>query len=513
MQAYSLAAIKRARIEIPGPRKSRRCWPWLVLLLIYCSAASLPLPAPSYQVTLSCAVSGRTRSTRVVCYNIYAGNTRRCALCRYLLDSAFLPACEGPTNTTAALRHPAAWHYITHHPPPTSHHTPHTTHHTMSPNVHWRQYESSDSTHSRSGSPSSYGTAPTEYSDRRPSLAHSETCHARVEGRGRDYFAPDDSNGHHRYAVQPANASVETYASTSEEDLADDLDDGIPEYEVPQYRHQPRPGAHAIPTTPRDFGDLFPTAKRISIRHDDSTIDGNMNLRVDTQVEDRNHNKQDYTLFHLRMKDLRTREFSLRRYCRDSGREVCHSIRKYQSPPPEQRPILQRASTALASLVHKPESRPSTSASLKRSDSGYESVRSGFQEEDDDEEYESRPKSVGYSKGRALMPTNTIKLEFSNYAQLDVKRRGAKSNKRYGFEYWGNDYSWKRIIKKEHNQENVSYYLIRNDNDKEPLAHICPVRLSVNEAREEAARGGWIPPSYMRITNDEILYAESDISE
>lgn len=381
----------------------------------------------------------------------------------------------------------------------------------MSRNVHWRQHQSSNSTHSGRSADSerSYETAPTEYSDRRPSLAHSETCHARVEGQ-RDYFSNlDDSNKY----TQPARTSVDTYASTSEEDLADDLND-MPEYDVPQYRHESLP-TDAIPTTPRDFAELFPTTKRISIRHDDATIDGNMNLRVDTQVEERHHKKQNYTLYHLRMQDLRTRDFSLRRYCRESGREVCHSIRKYQKPPQENRPILQRASTALANLVHKSESRPSTAAGLKRSDSGYESVR-GFVDEDDDEdevEEMSRPKSAGSSKGRALLPTNTLKLEFSNYAHLEVKRRGAKAHKKYAFEHWGHDYMWKRIVKKEFDQETVSYYLVRDDNDKEPLAHICPVRLTQAEAREETARGGWVPPSYMRITDEKILHAESDIAE
>jgi hypothetical protein len=268
----------------------------------------------------------------------------------------------------------------------------------------------------------------------------------------------------------------------------------------------------AIPTTPRDFAELFPTGKRISIRHDDATIDGNMNLRVDTQVQEGDHRKQSYTLFHLRMQDLRTREFSLRRYCRDSGREVCHSIRKYQKPPSE-RPVLQRASTALANLV-KTDSRPSTSSGLKRHDSGYESVVPGYVDEEEMEDV-SRPKAVGYSKGRALIPTNTLKLEFSNYAHLDVKRRGAKSYKRYAFEYWGHDYSWKRIVKKERDSdhESVSYYLVRDDNDKEPLAHICPVRLSREEEYEEQARGGWIPPCYMRITDKQILQSDGDMSE
>ncbi|EDU44194.1 hypothetical protein PtrSN002B_001039 [Pyrenophora tritici-repentis] len=380
----------------------------------------------------------------------------------------------------------------------------------MAPSSNWRQYQSSNSTTS-GRSERSCDTAPTEYSDRRPSLAQSETCHARMQmrNRERDYFAPHDDSD--RYRQLPPRISVDTYASTSEEDVADDVDD-VPDYHVPIYHHEPLP-CDAIPTTPRDFAELFPTSKRISIRHDDSTIDGNMNLRVDTQVEERGHRKQSYTLFHLRMQDLRTRQFSLRRYCRESGREVCHSMRKYQKPATEMRPVLQRASTALASLV-KPDSRPSTSAGLKRADSGYDSFH-GSAIDDSEEPLEARPKAVGYSKGRALIPTNTIKLEFSNYAHLDVKRRGAKSYKKYAFEYWGNDYSWKRIIKKEgrDQQESVSYYLVRDDDDKEPLAHICPVKLTPNEAREEAARGGWVPPCYMRITDEKILTSDSDISD
>lgn len=363
-----------------------------------------------------------------------------------------------------------------------------------------RTCETSRSHSSRSTTISSQrsdDTAATEYSTR-PAIPRTGTCHGRVEGRSCDYFtAEGPRNG---------RASVDTYASTSEEDLADEYED-VPDFHVPQYAHEPLP-VDAIPTTPRDFADLFPTSKRISIRHDDSTIDGNMNLRVDTQVEEHNRKKQNYTLFHLRMHDLRTREFSLRRYCRDSGREVCHSIRKYQKTPAEKRPVLQRASTALANFRHKPDSRPSTAAGLKRSDSGYESVRGV-----DVEENESEPQSAGYAKGRALLPTNTLKLEFSNYAHIDVKRRGANSGKRYSFEYWGHNYSWKRIVKRENDYESVSYYLVRSDNDSEPLAHISPVRLTHEQAREEAARGGWIPPCYLRITDDHVLKSSSDISE
>ncbi|KAF2013039.1 hypothetical protein BU24DRAFT_425601 [Aaosphaeria arxii CBS 175.79] len=374
----------------------------------------------------------------------------------------------------------------------------------MARNVHW-PHESSNSnsttTTSASTSDRSDETTATEYSQR-PSLPQHGTCHGRVEGNGQKYFAYDEKNS--------ARVSVDTYASTSEEELDDDYDE-VPEYHVPQYHHEPLP-IDAIPTTPRDFADLFPTSKRISIRHDDSTIDGNMNLRVDTQVEERHHRKQNYTLFHLRMHDLRTREFSLRRYCRDSGREVCHSIRKYHKPPPE-RPALQRASTALANLMHKPDSRPSTAAGLKRSDSGYESIRGGGAFDFEDDADDSRPKTTGYAKGRALMPTNTIKLEFSNYAHMDIKRRGAASNKRYGFEHWGYEYSWKRLVQREDGQETIHYYLVRSDNDKHALAHISPIQLTQDQLREERARSGWIPPCYMRITDEKILSSTTDISD
>jgi len=366
----------------------------------------------------------------------------------------------------------------------------------MSRNVQRRQHQSSqsNSTNSSGRTDRSYqsnDTAPTEPCSSRPTLPQHRTCYGRVEGRGEDRYPP---------AVGPSGReSVETYASTSSEEYEDTYDD-IPEYQVPEYYEDPVPRVDdAIPTTPRDFADLFPTAKRIMIRHPDTTLDGNMNLRVDTQVEDRDHRKQNYTLFHLKMDDLKSRQFSLRRYCRESGREVCHSIRKYQKPSSEKRPVLQRASTALASLVHKPDSRPSTSSGLKRSDSGYESLHNF------DDEPESRSKSA-----RALIPTNTIKLEFSNYAHVDVKRRGGTSGKRYSFEYWGHDYHWKKV----ENGGVVSYVLVRAGNQSMQFAHINPVKLTPEQAAWEDANGGWIPPSYLKITDQETLeQRKADFSE
>jgi len=146
--------------------------------------------------------------------------------------------------------------------------------------------------------------------------------------------------------------STETYASTipSEEDIVE-----ASEYEVPDYRHE-RFSPTAVPATPPDFAELFPSSRRLLIGHDDTTIDGNMNLRVDTAVSTVEGRKRDVTLFHLRMQDLKNRQFSLRRYCRDSGREVCHSSRKYTEPSTQKRPGFQRSlSSALSTLRLKSE--------------------------------------------------------------------------------------------------------------------------------------------------------------
>ncbi|KAF2141444.1 uncharacterized protein K452DRAFT_288145 [Aplosporella prunicola CBS 121167] len=374
-------------------------------------------------------------------------------------------------------------------------------------NVHWREVDSTSSTSSRhsegSDSNESYNARHVALAVQaaRPPMPQYGTCYGRVEGtRGRYYNASAVSES--RSSVD----SVDTYASTSDEE--DDLeeeeddDDDYPPYEVPEHRRETFP-SDAIPATPRDFAELFPSMQKLSIRHDDATIDGNMNLRIDAQVETR-RGKQAMTLFHLRMHDLKSRDFSLRRYCRDSGREVCHSIRKYQKPPSE-RPALQRSfSSAIATFRHKPERKDSNSG-LRRQDSGYGSIVAGGSAE-------GRPKSAGQSRKAKLIPTNTMKLEFSNYAHVDVKRRGAKSKKRYEFEYWGVGYAWKRVCQKEGDATRIAYHLTRTDDGK-AVAHIVPVALSKAQTREEAAKGGWIPPCSMWISDSSILEGVSDLSD
>ncbi|MCJ1284546.1 hypothetical protein MMC26_003879 [Xylographa opegraphella] len=346
---------------------------------------------------------------------------------------------------------------------------------------------SDESDHSRS-------TAPTLYSIR-PSLKQNLTAHPTCYSNGSwdDLF----------YDSLKAPSSVETYASTvaSEEDLGQD--DFI--YEEPESVYEPV-SSTAVPSTPPEFADFFPSTRRLCIRHDD-TVDGNMNLRVDTERHMTTGNKVDLTLFHLRMHDLKNRDFSLRRYCRESGREVCHSGRKYTKPASERRPGLHLSvSNALATLRSKSESKTATMTSFKRQDSGYESM--------DEDDYETMFKTpFKETRGSSiLLPTNTTQLEFSNYAHLDLKRRGTKSSKRYEFDYWGTAYAWKRITTRNGQRKETSYHLY-NTLTSEAIAHIVPTPLTPTESRDEEEKGGWVPPCSMWISDEKTLRGLTDVAD
>lgn len=306
-------------------------------------------------------------------------------------------------------------------------------------------------------------------------------------------------------------SSTETYASTtaSQDELVEEPESYYPEYEVPEYTYNEEVESNIRPSTPSDFAEFFPSSKRMYIRHDDTTYDGNMNLRVDTE-DSSSRKKTNVQLFHLRMPDLKKMEFSLRRYERSSGREVCNSKRKFTKANAERRPALTRSvSNALTSIRGaKPEIKRTNSGlsthstkssksskSVRRQDSGYAS-----NEEDDEVGYFMSEKSSG-----ADVPTNITKLEFSNYAQVEIKRKGAKSSKRWEYEYWGHTYTWKRVTEKDGEGKAVSYHLYRNDGVD--VAHIVPEMQSPSQMRAEKAAGGWVPPCSMFISDKSVLEA------
>ncbi|KAB5545955.1 hypothetical protein GE09DRAFT_1061325 [Coniochaeta sp. 2T2.1] len=355
------------------------------------------------------------------------------------------------------------------------------------------------------------------------------------------YGCEDVSPGTSHYA----RSSVDTHASTtaSEGELVElDFMDNEEYSSIPPLPMYTRDivEPNVRPSSPQEFAKLFPSLNRLSIRHDEYTPDGNMNLRIDTVVTGRRRTV--IQLFHLRMYDLAKREFSLRRYCRDSGREVCNSKRKYIEPAEpksikraedDPRPNLQRSmSTALKSLSgggnstkpgirrtnsggsffssksstkssnkHRPSS--STSSSTSSNDSSYfpslESLHSSSHSS------KSKPKS------HKKEPTNTIKLEFSNYARVDIHRRGKSKSKRYDFEWWGHRYAWKRSI--DPNLGLVSFHLLRDGDASSPVAHIVPETRSPSQVLADESAGGWVPPCFMWIADESVLDAVTDVAD
>jgi len=367
-----------------------------------------------------------------------------------------------------------------------------------------RRYTTESSTRSTGSrysddSQDSQSTAPTSvYSSRRPSL-HQSVTEKPIYSKQNHDISPA--------TTYCARSSTETYASTiaSQDDLCEEPDSYDPDYEVPEYlevvEHNLRPSTHS------DFADFFPSTRRLFIRHDDTTYDGNMNLRVDTEDK----KKRAVQLFHLRMHDIKKREFSLRRYERSSGREVCHSSRKYARASEKRPATLTRSVSNAFASIGKPGFRRTNSGlsthsqkskkEMKRQDSGYGS------------EYEDEIEDFLAEKAKGIpIPTNTTKLEFSNYAQVEVKRRGAKSSKRYEFEYWGHNYVWKRVSNKDGKGKEVSYHLYKGD--QEPaVAHIVPELRSPSQVRDEEKSGGWVPPCSMWISDESVLEALTDVAE
>ena len=367
------------------------------------------------------------------------------------------------------------------------------------------------------------------------STSSSRSNKHREEERGykyAPYYPPSETDLSPSTQVE-FRASVDTYASDmSDEEEGEAEEDeccldgqesecGIPD-SLPKYRAAARE-PYVRPSNASDFSKLFPSLSRLSIRHDEYTDDGNLNLRVDTSVSTPGHRRIAMQLFHLRMYDLAKREFSLRRYCRDSGREVCNSKRKYREPgtTAEGRPTLQRSvSTYLKNFGSRRGSFNAMSL-VKRPGTGFST-----REAEDESGRSSR--ASWYDQGvtrphhRPARPphptaTNTIKLEFSNYARVDVVRRGSnggkgrKSSKRYEFSWWGHKYCWKRHQDKA--LATISFHLIRDSDNSLPVAHIVPETRTPSQVNAEEIAGGWVPPCHMWINDESILDAVTDVGE
>ncbi|CAI7661849.1 unnamed protein product [Penicillium glandicola] len=375
-------------------------------------------------------------------------------------------------------------------------------------------YSSTDSSSSKS-------TAATIHSDRIAPKPHKADWATNPPHQKHTYKSEAEAEITYECREPHPRASTSTYASTT--DSTANLDQE-PEPIEPQSPHGGRYCVNerqefypldAIPSTPSSFAPLFPSSRRLLIRHDDATIDGNMNLRIDTPVHLRDGSQRDVILFHLRMYDLFSRKFSFRRYCRDSGREVCHSARREVVSAHDRRPALPTSwSSVFAGF------RPGSAGGhglpngeLKRHDSGIgtgcehehayvagEEIDKGIVEEEELEK-----------EGRYALPvlSETILLEFSNYAHVELRRKGPK---KYEFEYWSTKYQWRREVRKEGDLHEVSYFLVDTRTSK-TIAHLVPDTLAPLEVVEEESKGGWVPPSSLWISDPEVYKTMPDVAD
>jgi hypothetical protein len=327
----------------------------------------------------------------------------------------------------------------------------------------------------------------------------------------------DDEHHYQRYHDERSS-----YASS---DFSSHIYEEPEEYWDSQYTLPPPsiPEIESIATTPQDFATYFPSQRRLNIHHDETSEDGNMNLRIDTEILE-GARKINMQLFHLRMHELATRQFSLRRYCRDSGREVCHSIAKAPKPA-SQRPGLPRSMTAaLANIRSMPAVKRTNSWGSTKSGKSTKSTRPDFSPErhdsgyasnsEDEDDFVSADEESVDIKIKPAQPSHTTKFEFSNYAQVDVKRAGSKTTKRWEFEYWGSTYAWKRVASKdaEMGMTRYSYHLVKNDANN-PVAHIVPEPRTLAQVREEELAGGWVPRCSLWISDTGVLGQGDDVAE
>ncbi|PHH77444.1 hypothetical protein CDD82_3497 [Ophiocordyceps australis] len=217
-----------------------------------------------------------------------------------------------------------------------------------------------------------------------------------------------------------------------------------------------------------------------------------MNVRVDTEAAP-GHAVQ---LFHLRMRDLARRHFSLRRYARASGREVCSSTRAFAPPPPTVSSALRSLRRASLTSTHSVASSDLGLASPPSPHASSATIASPAQPD-------LNPHA------HALVPTDSIRLEFANYARVDLHRHSRRSV-RYSFEWWGRKYAWRRAVDK--TLGSVAWHLVCHG-APEPVAHVVPDLRSPSQIDADERAGVWLPPSYMWISDQSIVHALTDVAD
>ena len=258
-------------------------------------------------------------------------------------------------------------------------------------------------------------------------------------------------------------------------------DEGIIAIEYGPVEEELQPLYEVRPASPTEFGQLFPSGRKMLVQHDNSYGDGAMNLRVDMHSSCYSRSRERVTVFHMKINNIEKRETSLRRYCRDSGREVCSSTRVRPSTTRESRPKLIRSLTsAFSSLGSSSASTTPPNANGADQDDNGATGGDGFQ-------------SLAESKSAEQPLNDSIMLDFSNYAHIELARKQKNGDIWHEYDYWGTKYRWKTIPSVRGYPDNCVYQLFCSASTK-CVASIVPVPLTAAEMMEEQAKGSWIEP-------------------
>lgn len=273
-----------------------------------------------------------------------------------------------------------------------------------------------------------------------------------------------------------------------------EADDEEPPVEVVTSRDDASPAA-IVASTPSTFAGLYPSTRPLVVQHD-ASVDGNMNLRIDIVAG------VSVVLYYLRMYDLYHRRFSLRRYCRESGREVCHSRRRYapaRPPSPER---------STKDTITKPQRRKTlgiTQPPLTRAASiatgGLRRIKSAYGSRD----------AIGPNWDESPPtnePTDTILLEFTNYAHVDLQRQSYKGLPSFAFEYWGVKYRWRRM-----GGETSGWYRLYRGRRSDAIAHVVSIPKTPSEVTCEKDKGGWVPACRLWISDPTVFCQMKDVAD
>ena len=249
-----------------------------------------------------------------------------------------------------------------------------------------------------------------------------------------------------------------------------------------------------------NFSSLFPSCETLFLNHDQGVDDSHMTLSIATATSQGLGPR--VQLFYMKMNDLKKRDFSLRRYHRTSGREVCRTSRVFRKIV-RKRPRVRRSISNSVSSIHSMSSgRGGLSGSQTSSQSGAESPSgwSDYSVASNLNTNSKRPRRTSSSPE----PTNHIAIDFSDHTHVELSRTGIGRVRNYDFEYWGSKYRWRRTRRKRESLGTELRYSLRSPPQEQVLAHISIEESLESQQVPNKAKRDWIPQARMRITDKEI---------